>query len=206
MMTSRRANRFVAVVGALVIGLLSGCSGSSGGLVTPAGTSATLAKSAPSISITSSGPTPGTTSALPIVKSASAHAQGKLAGVPTKCPSADDITLALHVSIPKVYPQTINGALNCTYYVDGSKTSPGVNITFGAPNGLTVASWTAQAKAFPSAVLVPGVGDGAVYYLANGGYTAFNFISNGVTCNIYTGNFKADQAHMVTLAESILEG
>ena len=68
--------------------------------------------------------------------------------MPKHCPPSDEITLALRVSIPKVYEQTIGNALNCTYYVDGG---------------------------------------------------------NGITCNMYTGNFKADQAHMATLAESILE-
>jgi hypothetical protein len=63
-----------------------------------------------------------------------------------------------------------------------------------------------ESEAFPSAVLVPGIGDGAVFYIAQGGVTAFNFISNGVTCNMYTGNFKSDQEHFADLAEFILEG
>lgn len=127
-------------------------------------------------------------------------------GVPAKCPSPDDISIALHVSLPHVYQQHIDAALNCTYYQNGSKTSLGANITFGAPKGLTAEAWRAQVKAFPSAVFVSGVGDGAVYYVAKGAVSAFNFVSDGVICNMYTGGFAADQAHFVALAESILAG
>jgi hypothetical protein len=147
-------------------------------------------------------PTAGTAS-----NTAPAHAQGKFAGVPAQCPSPDDITLAVHVSIPHVYQTDVSGALDCTYYADGSAGSPGVHILIAAlPSGTTVASWEAGTKnANSSAVFVPGVGD-AAFYFTTGAPSGLNFISGGVACNMYTGNFTADQAHLVALAESILEG
>lgn len=198
----------------IALGPLSGCAGSKGGQataasttspasarggVTPSGTPATTSSSSSSAS-------PGAATSAP----ASEHPQFKFTGMPKHCPSPDEITLALRVSIPKVSEQTVGNALNCTYYVDGGTISPGVNITFGDADtsnpAAATAAWKANLKAFPSAVMVQGIGDGAVYYIAKGGATAFNFISNGITCNMYTGNFKADQAHMATLAEFILKG
>jgi hypothetical protein len=106
-----------------------------------------------------------------------------------------------------VYQTEVSGALDCTYYADGSKDSPEVNVLIAElPGGTTVASWEAGTKnANSSAVFLPGVGD-AAFYFTTGALNGLNFISGGVACNMYTGNFTADQAHLVALAESILEG
>ncbi len=208
-MHSRAAHLLAIAVASLAIASsLSGCSGSNGGsgvVAAGAATSATPSGSLPVASATSSASPPAAAQTKPV-----AQPTFKFNGMPKHCPPADEITLAVRVSIPHLYEQSIGDALNCTYYVDDSKTSPGANLTFGDqgindPAGAVVA-WKANLSAFPSAVLVPGVGDGAVYYLAPGGISAFNFISNGVTCNMYTGNLQATQAQLTDLAQFILEG
>jgi hypothetical protein len=93
-----------------------------------------------------------------------------------------------------VYERTVDSALNCTYYRDGNRTSPGVNITFGGASvsdpTAAAPAWKAHLNAFPLAVLVPGIGDGAVHHIASAKATAFNFISDGIACNMCTSNFK----------------
>ena len=127
--------------------------------------------------------------------------------MPAQCLSPDDITLALHLSIPHVYQTEVSGALDCTYYANGSADSPEVNVLIAAlPGGTTIASWEAGTKnANSSALFVPGVGD-AAFFFTTGTLNGLNFISDGVACNMYTGKSTADQAHLVALAESILEG
>jgi hypothetical protein len=217
----------VATIAAVAVAVgVSGCKSSTSGTgakataATAAGAAAPSSVAAPAVvstntpgrSATSPAVTPdATTPPSPTAGTASnpspAHAQGKLAGVPAQCPSPDDITLAVHLSIPHVYQTEVSGALDCTYYADGSADSPAVNILIAAlPGGTTVASWEAGTKnANSSAVFVPGVGD-AAFYFTTGAPSGLNFISGGVACNMYTGNFTADQAHLVALAESILEG
>jgi hypothetical protein len=146
--------------------------------------------------------------AVTATNTAMAHPPGELAGVPAQCPSADDITLAVHVALPHVYPSDISGALNCTYYADGSTGSLALNVLLAQlPSGTTVDSWKAGTKnANPSAVFVPGVGDAAFYFTAGAAPSSLYFISGGVSCNIYTSNFTSDRAHLAALAESIIEG
>ena len=66
------------------------------GGVTPSSTPATTSSSSSSTS-------PGAATSAP----ASEHPQAKFTGMPKHCPSPDEITLALRVSIPKVYGQTM---------------------------------------------------------------------------------------------------
>ena len=99
--------------------------------------------------------------------------------------------------------------MDCTYYSSSSQGAPAMNILFAPlPAGTTVQSWqTATKNANPTAVSVPGIGDGALYFttkVANAS-TGMNFISNGFACNMYTAYFSADQTHLAALAESILE-
>lgn len=144
----------------------------------------------------------------PPTSAAPAHAQGKFDGVPKHCLSADDVTLSIHESVPKLNESDYSPSLNCTYYTDGSTTSPVVNITFVPLNGLTVSAWSDAVKAqSPNAKSIPGVGDGAfVFTNLPSVPSGISFVSNGVECTAYTANFTADQTRLVTLAESILEG
>jgi hypothetical protein len=183
----------------LLLGLAGCTSGASS-----SGSSTTSAAS----TTTSATTPPPSHAATPTPKPVATHVQGKLAGVPKQCPSADDVTLAVHRSLPHVNQTNISSAVNCTYYVNGSKGSPGLNMTFGRlPRGTTVASYQAALKTTaPSAVFVPGVGDGAFYYSKPPLVpSALNFFSGGTSCAMYT-SFPAGRAHLVALAVSILEG
>jgi hypothetical protein len=195
-----RRNSVLAAAGLVTVLGLAGCTSgasSSGSSTTPAASTTTPATTPPP-----------SHAAAAHSKPVAAHAQGKLTGVPKQCPSADDVTLAVHISLPHVSQSDISGAVNCTYYVNGSKGSPGLNMTFGRlPSGTTAASYLTVLKTTaPSAVFVPGVGDGAFYYTNPPLVpSALNFFSNGTSCAMYA-SFPAGRAHMIALAESILEG
>ena len=132
----------------------------------------------------------------------------KLTAVPKTCPSADDVTLALGVSVPHLYPNGEANSLNCEYYVDGSKTSPTVNITFGLlGSGDTAATLEAAMKAKSTDVQpVSGVADAAFYMTSSLVPAELSFISGTVWCSIAAFNLPTTRQLMVTLAESILEG
>ena len=95
---------------------------------------------------------------------------------------------------------TFDGALECTY-VDPAKgsSSEGLVILFSPTKGASVDQWAAQVKqASPSAVPVPGVGDGAFYTEASG-VGSMNFYSGAVAGYVYSDNFVATQANLTAL-------
>jgi hypothetical protein len=133
-----------------------------------------------------------------------AHAQGKFSGVPKQCPSADDISVALHMSLPEVDTFSTS-PLICTYH---NSANSAVQLSFAAvPAGTTIDQYKAEEiKATPGIQSVPGVGDAAFYLSTPQFASEFKFLSNGVYCNITSPLIKFDQTHMVALAESLLEG
>jgi hypothetical protein len=175
-------------VAAAVLALgLSGCapasrSGAGGGLATQPG--ATTPASSPST-----------------------HPQGKFDGIPKHCPSSADVTLALHLQVPVLQENNISGTLVCSYH-GASASDPNMQVGFTtAPAGMTPADYKkAEQSSLPTAQFVPGVGDGAFYYTSATLPSEMKFISNGVSCVVDTFNFAADKSHMITLADSILEG
>jgi hypothetical protein len=141
-------------------------------------------------------------------KTSPPRSQNKFDGVPKACLSADDVTISIHEALPQLNPTAEGSALNCTYYVDGSTTSPAVNITYVPLNGVTVAAWAATVTSkVPSAKPIAGVGDGA-FTIVNPPLvpSGITFVSNGIECTAYTDNFAATTKQLTTLAESILEG
>ncbi|HEX4058993.1 MAG TPA: hypothetical protein VHX87_11855 [Galbitalea sp.] len=136
-----------------------------------------------------------------------AHPQGKFDGIPKHCLSSADISLALHLQIPIMQENDISGTLICSYH-GTSSSDPNLQIGFNtAPAGMTVDTYkTKEQSSLPTAVFVPGVGDAAFYYTSAKLPSEMKFISNGVSCVIVTFNFTADKGHMITLAESVLEG
>jgi hypothetical protein len=172
-------------IGVVTLGVLSGCSLVTGGAKSPtASATGTAASPAPS----------------------TASHQKQLTAVPTDCPPPDEISVSVHVSLPYVDSNPIDGALECTY-VDPSKgnASEGLVILFSPTKGATVAQWATQVQqAAPSAVAVPGVGDGA-FYTQVSGVGAMNFYSGAVAGYVYSSNFVATQANLTALvADQIL--
>jgi hypothetical protein len=141
------------------------------------------------------------------VTSPQAHPQGKFDGIPKHCPSSADISLALHLQIPILAENDISGTLVCGYH-GASSSDPNMQVGFTtAPAGMTPDDYkAAEQSSLPTAQFVAGVGDGAFYYTSATVPSEMKFISEGVSCVVYTYNFTADKAHMITLAESILEG
>jgi hypothetical protein len=138
---------------------------------------------------------------------APAHPQGKFDGIPKHCPSSADISIALHLQIPVLQENTVSGTLICDYH-GASSSDPNMQVGFNTlPAGMTAAAYRAgEQSSLPTAQFVSGVGDGAFYYTSASIPSEMKFISEGVSCVVDTFNFTADKAHMVTLAESILEG
>jgi hypothetical protein len=187
-MTALRVAAIPLVMVATTVALvLTGCAPASG----PGGSGNSLAQPG--------GSTPGNTPR--------AHPQGKFDGVPKHCPSSADISLALHLQIPILQENDISGTLVCTYH-GASSSDPNMQVGFTtAPAGMTPDSYkTAEQNSLPTAQFVSGIGDGAFYYTSASIPSEMKFISDGVSCVVDTFNFTADKAHMITLADSILEG
>jgi hypothetical protein len=125
--------------------------------------------------------------------------------VPTTCPSPDEISISVHVSLPSVDPNPIGDELECTYY-NAANASTGLVILFSPTKGVSEADWAAQlVAADPSAVSVPGVGDGAYYSTPPKTTGAMNFYSGAVVGYIYASGFPATQADLsALLADQIL--
>jgi hypothetical protein len=135
--------------------------------------------------------------------SAPAHAQGKFTGVPTACLSADDVSLAVHQSLPHLAATTDSGSLDCNYYVDGGEDHPVVQLVYQTlPT--TEAEWKSKSLAATGAVVVKGVGDYA-FYVSTTHYNVMSFLSGTTLGNIITTP-AVDEGHVITLAGSMLEG
>ena len=134
-----------------------------------------------------------------------AHQQGKLKGVPTKCPPVDDVSASTKTLFKGVSPSSINGALICEYYVSSAKGSPVISMNFEPFADGTALNWEALAmKAQPAAQAVTGTGDAAVFF-TSARYSEFAFISGTTVCNM-TASPQFTQAQLANAADFVLEG
>jgi hypothetical protein len=182
---------------------LTGCqpssSAASGGSTAGASSVATTGiESAGSSATTSAAGTPSTASAAP--------AQGKLAGVPSACPSAGEVMSALGLS-----KLVVHGAdpSFCEYLYQGNKADPSVVITFNvAPADVNPSSLGAALKSAQANVkAVPGLGDAAYSWgsAGAGGSFGLSFLSGGTLCSITTV-VPTTLAGRVALARWIIAG
>jgi replicative DNA helicase len=189
--TVRRAAP-LALTGALLAVVLTGCLSSNSDGSTATGT--TTNGAAPTKAAATG--TTTTTAAKP--------AGGKLDGVPTSCPSADEVMSNLHLS-----SLTVSGAdpSMCQYLHNGDKSQPYAVITFNAAPGFTADMVKAGLVQEQSDVKpVSGVADAAYSFSPKEGQgVGLTFLSGSVVCSIFT-SVPATVAGETALAGVILQG
>ena len=131
------------------------------------------------------------------------HQQGKLAGVPKECLSADDVSLSAHQSLPHLAMSGGASELDCDYYGQGGADHPVVQLVY-TPLSVSAAEWKSKSLAAAGSVVVKGIGDDAVY-VETSKYNVMSFLSGATVGNIITTPI-VDRSHVIALAESMLEG
>jgi hypothetical protein len=140
--------------------------------------------------------------------STSSHAaiepQGKLNGVPKKCPSIDAISISMGQLFHGVHPTVIKASLVCQYYVDLSGSSPFVEINFEPISAAAAPQWKSHVLAAqPLAKSVDGTAEAAIAF-TTAEYGEFEFLSGTTVCNI-TASPQFDEAKLAALAYQILD-
>jgi hypothetical protein len=186
---SRRNAAFALTTSLLLTVALAGCSSSgsgSGGAATAEGGSTTAASTKPT--------------AAPAKVDG-----GKLAGVPSACPSADEVMTNLHLSSLVV---SGGDASLCQYLFNADKASPYVVITFNAVPSFTPAMLESGLTQGQSNVkAVSGLADAAFAFTPSGGGAGagLTFLSGDTVCSIVTTVATTADGE-IALARSILQG